>query len=1070
MTLPIWITDAGLILSTLEGETVSINLATNNGYPIDKFYFLSGALPPGLTFSESGLISGTIPLLKVNKTYVFTVRTYNSSGFSDRTFSIQVTDYTTIWNTPANLGIVATKSYFSILLTATDPGASGIEYSLLSGELPDGLQLTKNGLLSGYISDITPTVKTFTFTVRALGSIAADRTFTITISAFADKILQWNTIGSYNIGNGIEGGNIGNVFTGIAYSFQLKSVIPFNSSATTTTYTLINGTLPPGLTITSTGLISGNLTTQAIGIFPITVNVTDGINNVTRIFYFRTNFTEQQLIYWVVPKHTLLDYYNISDLASDESDSFNINETSFEVYKFDNAIELDEKLVNTLVYTRKLDITAFYLIIQNSSGNYTIYDFYTGNKFYQYSLQSITPTPFLFSLGNIEHTEKSFLGVQTVTLDFWTRYSLASGTLPPGTWLNGVSGNIEGTISNPSASTYSFSIKAYNYSVETFLDFTVTISENTAVYDNSVYIDVTGDTLLKIIGYNDLNILSQKNIYREGDRNYGVQAYNNQIRIPLLPNVKDTDDNSLINICDFNIPTSLHPDTFESHPVVNSSGNYIADAVILRFKDIYKSADSSYVIPAVKNSASVSDKQIKISTLDSIRKQFIDTTYASETFENWMHHSVTTDISSHSFITTTQYHKFITGDSIRFESQTLPNPFQNNVTYYVIVVDAYTFRLAASKTNALNGVYIEFNSNEITNYSIFLKTFIPGIVICYFKPTYGNDEVTKMVNKQNITPYGFYTLNPISENLTTVFFKTLYGHNLNTGDKIKLVLDKEAVTSLFKNDKFYYVIKQTSTTFLLAETYDDAVNLSPITIQSYYNIYNKNERISGVFKKPLTGNNETIIVLEADTDFYIPVNYITYKTKNTYSAYSISTATNIITITDHGLDTGDSIIFKHQINVGNIQNDIPYYCNVIDNNSIKLFLSEQDAINNQNPVIFSQNGNGYVLLPKTPKFVLLNQKRNHIAVGDKTSHIIVSSQTSFLATGDEIIFKPSKTSLPSEILINTVYYVIAITPASFRIASSLINATNGIYIPFTSNFEGEVIINNETEWNWNRNW
>jgi hypothetical protein len=147
-----------------------------------QWSFLSGRIPVGMTGPTSqgqtnGEISG-VPTLEGS--YSFTVQVTDSTGATDtETFQITVTAPRPVAVTTTTLPSgVHGQSYWVNL--AADGGVPGYLWSLRSGTLPTGLQLTTSGALAG-----TPTTAgSYTFTVTATDSrgTAGSRSYTVTIS------------------------------------------------------------------------------------------------------------------------------------------------------------------------------------------------------------------------------------------------------------------------------------------------------------------------------------------------------------------------------------------------------------------------------------------------------------------------------------------------------------------------------------------------------------------------------------------------------------------------------------------------------------------------------------------------------------------------------------------------------------------------------------------------------------------------------------------------------------------------------------------------------------------------
>ena len=164
MLVPHWVTPAGSIGKLVEGTNVSLTVSALNA---TQYQVISGSLPPGLSLSQPGLISGFLTSTLQNASYQFVIRASNSAGLSDRTFSISVDMQDTIrWVTPSGFLPVGpddkmyavNRQYVDFQLSAiadTLPVGQRIRYFISdsSRELPPGLQLTEDGKISGIVTE-----------------------------------------------------------------------------------------------------------------------------------------------------------------------------------------------------------------------------------------------------------------------------------------------------------------------------------------------------------------------------------------------------------------------------------------------------------------------------------------------------------------------------------------------------------------------------------------------------------------------------------------------------------------------------------------------------------------------------------------------------------------------------------------------------------------------------------------------------------------------------------------------------------------------------------------------------
>jgi hypothetical protein len=160
------------------------------------------------------------------------------------------------WTTATTLPEIGKNIAYSTTLVATDTEGTDIDYSVVSGSLPIGITLnSETGVLSGTYTGSN--FNTTNLIIRAIdtGGNIVDRTFTI----FSSNPV-WTTT------------SVTGFFPSTAYSFQL--VATDNSSIT---YSIVSGTLPSGLSLSSSGLISG--TTTSSSTTNITFRATDSVGN-----------------------------------------------------------------------------------------------------------------------------------------------------------------------------------------------------------------------------------------------------------------------------------------------------------------------------------------------------------------------------------------------------------------------------------------------------------------------------------------------------------------------------------------------------------------------------------------------------------------------------------------------------------------------------------------------------------------------------------------------------------------------------------------------------------------------
>ncbi len=182
---PLAITTTSVPVGTT-GTAYSATLAASGGTPAFNWSVSSGALPPGLTLSTAGAVSGTPT---TSGSYSFMAQVADSASHTaSYTYSMSIAAGTTT-TTPVAVSTAsvpngtAGTAYPSTTLAASG-GTPAYSWSVASGStLPAGLSLSAAGAISG-----TPTTAgTYSFSVQAKDSANATSTkaYSMTIAAAA---------------------------------------------------------------------------------------------------------------------------------------------------------------------------------------------------------------------------------------------------------------------------------------------------------------------------------------------------------------------------------------------------------------------------------------------------------------------------------------------------------------------------------------------------------------------------------------------------------------------------------------------------------------------------------------------------------------------------------------------------------------------------------------------------------------------------------------------------------------------------------------------------------------------
>ena len=283
---PTWTTAASLE-NTAQSVAYSFALLASNA-SATGYSLLSGALPAGVTLGTDGTLSGTPTAVT---TYNFTVRVLSvlsATIFADRAFSLTTVPLP-VWSSPT-AGALTDLPTGAAITTINFVATNGVSYTVTVGSLPTGLSLSSGGALTG-----TPTAAgSFSFTVRATGgatNATADRAFTQIVAATP----VWTTSAS-----------LADLATSTAVSFQFVATDAVS-------YALTSGTLPTGLSLSSSGLLTGT-TNNAV-----TYNYTIRATGTSAVAFADRAFTQNvQVALAYVPYRGLRVGENVSFvLASD---------------------------------------------------------------------------------------------------------------------------------------------------------------------------------------------------------------------------------------------------------------------------------------------------------------------------------------------------------------------------------------------------------------------------------------------------------------------------------------------------------------------------------------------------------------------------------------------------------------------------------------------------------------------------------------------------------------------------------------------------------------------------------
>jgi len=239
------------------GTAYSQTITASGGTAPYTFTVISGALPTGLTLSSSGTLSGTPT---ATGSFTFIVRATDAGGCSgSQIYTIVINPLGVVCPpitlSPATLPAATAGTPYSQTITASP--AATYTFSVTFGALPPGLSLASSGPSTALLSGTPTTPGGYTITITA-----TDTTTACLGSQIYTVLVNCPTIT-------ISPTTLPNTARFIPYNQQLTAsggVGPF-------TFVVTGGSLPSGITLSPSGLLSGQ--TSTAGAFQVTISAID---------------------------------------------------------------------------------------------------------------------------------------------------------------------------------------------------------------------------------------------------------------------------------------------------------------------------------------------------------------------------------------------------------------------------------------------------------------------------------------------------------------------------------------------------------------------------------------------------------------------------------------------------------------------------------------------------------------------------------------------------------------------------------------------------------------------------
>jgi hypothetical protein len=402
---------------------------------------------------------------------------------------------TPVWSTTAGkIATIDEQVAYSLQLEANTSDSTAITYSVIAGSLPAGMQVTTDGLLTGTPAEVAKRTL-YTFVVRATaGTAITDRTFSLDVEG-SDAPTFTTASGQLQLDDSTSVGLYW-VIDGSSVSLQMQATDSDTRAGQNLVFEISKGVLPPGITMTKTGLISG------------IVGLTDDQKFGDRGGYDGSGTQDEfdGIFDRTVTSKSISKNFDFVVRVSDGTSIVEQNNSIF-VYAADFW-----RVSNTAITIDKTEIDGSPLTMDLSANRRPV--FRTGTD-----------------LGTFRHDNALVIKIDVEDFDALQgdlEYSIQSGSLPAGVAIDIISGELYGQLARQSAVEvdYNFTVRANRVITTGFNVFTDQEFTMKVIGEIDIGIAFTTPTVIGTLEANIPSLLQIEAVTEESNRvlNYSVTS------------------------------------------------------------------------------------------------------------------------------------------------------------------------------------------------------------------------------------------------------------------------------------------------------------------------------------------------------------------------------------------------------------------------------------------------------------------------------------------------------------------------------------------------------------------